>query len=144
MTFKVLAFGSDHAGLALKTELMEVASSFGYRTVDHGTTTPDSVDYPDIALKVVNALKDSEAPLGVLICGSGIGMSMTANRHPGIRAALCHTELEARLAREHNDANILCLGGRTLGTDQAKACLTAFLNAHFLGGHHTPRVAKIG
>lgn len=144
MTNKVIAFGCDHAGLNLKIELMKAAQSFDYYVIDLGTHTTDSVDYPDFANKVVDALKTEQASLGVLICGTGIGMSIAANRHPDIRAAMCHTELEARLAREHNNANILCLGGRILGADQAKSCLAAFLSAHFVGGHHTQRVTKMG
>lgn len=144
MTNKVIAFGCDHAGFHLKGALMEAAQAFDHYVIDLGTHSTDSVDYPDFANKVVNALKTGQASLGVIICGTGIGMSMAANRHPGIRAAVCHTELEARLAREHNNANILCVGGRILGTDQAKSCLAAFLSAHFEGGRHSQRVTKIG
>lgn len=144
MTNKVIAFGCDHAGLNLKNELIETARSFDYPVLDCGTKTPDSVDYPDLANRVVDALKTDQAILGVLVCGTGIGMSMAANRHPDIRAAVCHTELEARVAREHNNANILCLGSRILGTDQAKSCLAAFLSAHFMNGRHAQRVAKMG
>ncbi len=144
MADKVVAFGCDHAGLHLKIELMKVAGSLGYDVMDCGTNTADSVDYPDFANKVVEALKGGQADLGVLICGTGIGMSIAANRHAHIRAAVCHTEEEARLAREHNDANILCVGGRILNVDQATSCLTAFLNAQFIGGHHAARVAKLG
>lgn len=144
MTNKVIAFGCDHAGLNLKNELIEAAKSFGYPTLDCGTKALDSVDYPDFANKVVDALKTDQAILGVLVCGTGMGMGIAANRHSDIRAAVCHTELEARLAREHNNANILCLGGRILGADQAKSCLAAFLSAHFVGGHHAQRVAKLG
>ncbi len=144
MTNKVIAFGCDHAGFNLKNELIEAAKSFDYPIIDCGTKTLDSVDYPDFANKVVHALKTEQAILGVLVCGTGMGMAMAANRHPDIRAAVCHTELEARLAREHNNANILCVGGRILGADQAKSCLAAFLSAHFMGGHHAQRVAKLG
>jgi len=144
MTNKVIAFGCDHAGLILKNELIEAAKSFGYPAFDCGTKTLDSVDYPDFANKVVQTLKTDQATLGVLVCGTGIGMSIAANRHPDIRAAVCHTELEARLAREHNNANILCIGSRILGTDQAKSCLAAFLSAHFMNGRHTQRVIKMG
>lgn len=144
MPNKVIAFASDHAGFKLKKELIEAAKAFDHYTIDLGTDSTDSVDYPDYADKVVHAIKTEQAALGVLICGTGIGMSMAANRHPDIRAAVCHTELEARLAREHNHANILCLGGRILGTDQAKSCLAAFLSAHFVGGHHSQRIVKLG
>lgn len=144
MANKVIAFGCDHAGLHLKETLMKAASAFDYYTLDLGTHSPTSVDYPDFAKKVVEALKAQEATLGVLICGTGIGMGMAANRYPDMRAAVCHTELEARLAREHNNANILCLGSRIVGEDQAKACLAAFLSAHFAGGRHSQRLAKMG
>ena len=140
----IIAFGGDHAGVVLKGQLIEVARSFGYRVLDCGTSTDESVDYPDFADKVADSVKSGQASLGVLVCGTGIGMSMAANRHPGIRAALCHTELEARLAREHNDANILCMGGRIVGIDQAKSCLASFLGASFQNGRHTRRVAKMG
>lgn len=144
MTNKVIAFGCDHAGFNLKNELIEAAKSFDYPTIDCGTKTLDAVDYPDFANKVVHALQTEQAILGVLVCGTGMGMAIAANRHPGIRAVVCHTELEARLAREHNNANVLCVGGRILGTDQAKSCLAAFLSAHFVGGHHAQRIAKLG
>jgi len=144
MTNKVIAFGCDHAGLPLKKILMEAAQAFDHYVIDLGTHSTDSVDYPDFAHKVADALKTEQAALGVLICGTGIGMSMAANRHPDIRAAVCHTELEARLAREHNNANILCIGSRIVGADQAKSCLAAFLSAHFVGGRHSQRVAKMG
>lgn len=144
MPNKIIAFGCDHAGLELKNALVEAAKAFDLYTIDLGTNTPDSVDYPDFAKKVVDAVHNKQAALGVLICGTGIGMCMAANRHSGTRAAVCHTELEARLAREHNNANILCLGGRILGIDQAKACFAAFLGGHFLGGRHNARVEKLG
>jgi ribose 5-phosphate isomerase B len=144
MTNKVIAFGCDHAGSLLKMALMEAAQAFDHYVLDLGTHSTESVDYPDFAHKVVDALKTEQASLGVLVCGTGIGMSMAANRHPGIRAAVCHTELEARLAREHNNANILCVGGRILGIDQAKSCLAAFVSSHFVGGRHSQRVTKIG
>jgi ribose 5-phosphate isomerase B len=144
MPNKVIAFGCDHAGFDLKIALMEAARAFDHYVLDLGTHSTESVDYPDYANKIVESLKSEQASLGVIICGTGIGMAMAANRHAGIRAAVCHTELEARLAREHNNANILCLGGRILAIDQAKSCLAAFISAHFIGGHHTARVAKLG
>jgi ribose 5-phosphate isomerase B len=144
MSNKVIAFGADHAGFNLKSELMKAAETFDHYVLDLGTHSTEAVDYPDYANKVVEALKSEQAYLGVIICGTGMGMSIAANRHPGIRAAVCHTELEARLAREHNNANVLCLGGRILGSDQAKSCLAAFLGAHFIGGHHSQRVKKLG
>jgi len=144
MIDKILAFGCDHAGLDLKLALIKTAQSFEYHAVDCGTHSHEAVDYPDFAHKVVELVKGKEAALGILICGTGIGMGMAANRHFGIRAAVCHTELEARLAREHNHANILCVGGRILGVEQAKSCLAAFLSSHFINGRHTARVEKMG
>jgi ribose 5-phosphate isomerase B len=144
MADKTIVFGCDHGGVALKEQLVKAAQSFGCHTMDCGTNTDESVDYPDFANKVVNIIKSNPTSLGVLVCGTGIGMSMAANRFPGIRAAVCHTELEARLSREHNNANILCLGGRILGVEQAKACLASFLSASFQNGRHTQRVAKMG
>jgi ribose 5-phosphate isomerase B len=140
---EIIAFGSDHAGLPLKEFLKETVIASGYQVLDCGTGTLESVDYPDFAHAVVQVVTNRQAGLGVLVCGTGIGMSMAANRQAGIRAALVHTELEARLSREHNNANILCLGGRIIGQDQARACLLAFLDAHYQGGRHDARLAKI-
>ncbi len=138
-----IAIASDHAGLAMKTELV---AALVERHVDHedlGVTDSTSVDYPDYAQKVAEAIITKRADLGVLVCGTGIGMSISANKFPGIRAALCHTEFEARMTRAHNDANVLCLGERVLGRGVARSVLEAFLSAQFEGGRHANRVNKI-
>lgn len=137
-----IAIGSDHAGLALKRALLE--NGLGdHQVVDVGTYTPESTDYPIYAFRVARLVAKGEADLGVLICGTGIGMAMAASRVPGIRAALCTTEYMARMARAHNDANVLCLGGRVLGPDQALAILEVFLATEFVGGRHERRVRMI-
>ncbi len=136
-----LVFSSDHGGLAYKEYLKEIARDWGYNIIDCGTHSPLSVDYPDYIKPVVQEVLSGAK--GVLICGSGLGMSIGANRFKGIRAALCCDQLMAKLAREHNDANILVLGERLIGKDQAVACLEAFLNASFIGGRHERRVEKL-
>lgn len=143
MTPKMIAIGSDHAGFELKRVLKNMLAEGGYAVSDLGTEGTESVDYPDFAQSVASEVSAGGADIGVLICGSGIGMSIAANRHPGIRAALCHDEETARLAREHNDANILVLGSRLVGEADAKACLRVFLETEFEGGRHARRVAKL-
>ncbi len=143
MTGKSIAIASDHAGYDLKTILAEELGSLGYEVVDLGTDGRDSVDYPDFAKALIKAVNEDRADLGVLVCGTGIGISIAANRHPGIRAALCHNETTARLARAHNDANVLALGARIVGIEVAKDCLKAFLTTEFAGGRHAGRVAKL-
>jgi ribose 5-phosphate isomerase B len=139
-----IAIASDHGGFDLKTQLKQELERLGFEALDLGTDGPASVDYPDFAVKMAQALKSGPATRGVLICGSGIGISIAANRHPHIRAALCHDHLTAYLARWHNDANVLCLGGRTTGVDVARDCLQVFLGTEFEGGRHQNRVAKLG
>ncbi|MBM3485499.1 MAG: ribose 5-phosphate isomerase B [Alphaproteobacteria bacterium] len=138
-----IAIAADHAGYALKRALVAVLADMGCLVVDLGTEGEASVDYPDFADRLVAALSRSEAGAGVLVCGSGIGMSIAANRHPGIRAALCGTVEMARLARQHNDANVLVLGARLIDAETASACLGAFLATPFDGGRHARRVAKL-
>ena len=138
-----IAIASDHAGVQLKAELVAELAKLGQIAVDLGPVDTTSVDYPDYALKVTDAVIEKRASLGVLICGTGIGMSITANKVHGIRAALCHTEFEARATRMHNDANVLCLGQRVIGGGLAIEILKAFLNTPFEGGRHAARVAKI-
>ena len=138
-----VAIGSDHAGFALKGLLAEHLRRLGHDVADHGTESEKSVDYPDFAARVARTVAKAEADLGVLICGTGVGMSMAANKVRGIRAAAVSEPTSARLAREHNAANVLCLGARIVGTEQARACVDAFLNSTFQGGRHGPRVAKI-
>ncbi len=138
-----VAIAADHGGFDLKAVLVAALGGMGHAVLDLGTEGPDAVDYPDIAARLVEALAAGRARCGVLLCGSGIGMSIAANRHPGIRAALCHDGLTARLARQHNDANVLVLGGRLIGPELAKDCLKIFLSTDFEGGRHTRRVAKL-
>jgi ribose 5-phosphate isomerase B len=137
-----LAIGCDHAGLALKTELLDALEGRA-EVKDLGTTSGESVDYPDFASKVARAVGKGEVERGVLVCGTGIGMSIVANKFRGVRAALCTSELEARMARAHNDANVLCLGQRVIGPGQARAILDVFLATPFEGGRHAQRVKKI-
>lgn len=139
----IVALASDHAGVGLKGELSEELKKQGHEVLDFGPATTTSVDYPDFAVKVAQAIAERRAMLGVLICGTGIGMSITANKVDGVRAALCHTELEARMSRMHNDANVLCLGQRVIGVGLAIEILKAFLGASFEGGRHAGRVEKI-
>src|SRR5512147_850245 len=139
---KVL-FGCDHAGFDLKRLLAAHARSLGHEVVDIGPHSADAVDYPDFAHDLARRVAAGEAGFGVLVCGTGIGMAMTANRHPGVRAAVCHDAFTAEAARRHNDANVLCLGGRTTGPGVALQLLEIFLNASFDGGRHERRIEKI-
>lgn len=140
----VVAIGNDHAGLALKQALLPEIAACGFSVLDLGTATTDSVDYPDYGTSVANAVTDGRAQYGIIICGSGIGISIAANRVPGARAALCHSGLAAQLSRQHNDANILALGARLIGDAEAKECVTRFLSTEFDGGRHAARVKKLG
>ena len=135
--------GADHAGYELKGTLTRFLQEAGDEVIDVGTNSTSPVDYPDFADAVAAALNDGRAARGVLICGTGIGISIAANRHAGVRAAPCHDGLTARLARQHNDANVLALGGRIIGIETAKDCLTTFLQTPFEGGRHARRVAKL-
>jgi ribose 5-phosphate isomerase B len=128
--------------LALKTELLDALKGRA-EVQDLGTRSAESVDYPDFAAKVARAVGEGEVERGVLVCGTGIGMSIVANKFRGVRAALCTSELEARMARAHNDANVLCLGQRVIGPGQARAILDVFLATPFEGGRHAQRVKKI-
>lgn len=139
-----IAIACDHAGLALKTELVAALGEAGLKVLDLGTDGPASVDYPDFADALAGALADGRAARGVLICGTGIGISIAANRHAHVRAALCHDATTARLCREHNDANVLVLGARTTGVEVARDCLKTFLATPFAGGRHARRVDKLG
>ncbi len=136
--------GSDHAGLALRAEAVKVAKAAGFEVQDLGPFTGDSVDYPDYARQVAEAVAAGRAKLGILVCGTGIGMSIAANKVKGVRAAHCATEFEARMARAHNDANVLCIGERVVGLGLGGAVVKAFLESSFEGGRHERRVQKIG
>ena len=138
-----IAFGSDHAGLALRAEAVRVAREAGFEIEDLGPFSSDSVDYPDFAARVGRAVVEGGARLGVLVCGTGIGMSIAANKVKGVRAAHCTTEYEARMTRAHNDANVLCLGERVVGLGLGAAIVAAFLSQPFEGGRHQRRVDQI-
>ncbi|MFO0597660.1 MAG: ribose 5-phosphate isomerase B [Myxococcaceae bacterium] len=138
-----IAIASDHAGFQLKGELAAELGKWGHLVTDLGPNDTSSVDYPDYATRVTEAVVTGRARFGVLICGTGMGMAITANKVHGIRAALCRTEFEARLSRQHNDANVLCLGQRVTGTGLAIEILKDFLEAQFEGGRHAARVEKI-
>jgi len=140
---KTLALGCDQGGYALKEYIKIKLAESGYSVRDFGTFSPDSVDYPDFAHPVASAVNNGQFPMALLICGSGNGVCMTANKYAGIRAALCwNTEL-ARLARSHNDANILCLPGRFITDDEALSAVKIFLTTDFEGGRHQARIDKI-
>jgi ribose 5-phosphate isomerase B len=145
MAKQPIAIAADHAGYPLKVFLRDELVALGYEPLDLGThDATTSVDYPDYGAALAGALKDGRCEKGVLICGTGIGISIAANRHPGVRAALCHDETSARLAREHNDANVLALGARLIGDVVARDCLRIFLTTEFGAGRHQPRVQKLG
>lgn len=139
---RIVHIGSDHAGLALKQALARELADLGYDVRDHGTDSAESCDYALVAHPVCDAVL-ADKGVGILICGTGIGMSIAANRHHGIRAAKCGLELEARLARRHNDANVLCLGARMIGSELALAIVMAFLENQFEGGRHLRRIGQI-
>ena len=138
-----VAIGSDHAGFLYKEILKKRLNDLKLTILDFGTDSVDSTDYPDFAHPVANAIETKEASLGVLICGSGNGVCMTANKHAGVRAALCWNKELAALARQHNNANVLCLPARFISEVDALAILESFLNASFEGGRHKRRVNKI-
>lgn len=139
-----IAIACDHAGFRLKTMLLADLREQGYEVVDLGTSNgSESVDYPDFAYAMAKALREGRASRGVLVCGSGIGISMAANRHPEVRAALVHDALGSRLARQHNDANVICFGGRMIGEEVARDCMKLFLHTEFEGGRHQRRVDKL-
>lgn len=139
----MLAIGSDHGGYELKQAIIELLQEREVAYRDMGTSGDESVDYPDFADKVARAVAAGEARAGILICGTGIGMSISANKRSGIRAALVHDSYTARMAREHNDANILVLGGRVLSSDLAKQIVAVWLDSDYEGGRHQRRLDKI-
>src|SRR5437667_5183030 len=138
-----VATGADHAGYELKESLKQYLEQRGFNVLDAGTTSMASADYPDFARVVAQQVVDRKSDLGLLVCATGIGMSITANKVPGVRAALVFDEKMAALARQHNNANVLCLGGKFIGPEQAKNIVDAFLDAHFEGGRHARRVEKM-
>ncbi len=138
-----IQIGSDHAGVELKASIKSYLEAQGYSVQDFGTHNTDSMDYPDVAHPVANAVLNDANSLGILICGSGNGVCLTANKHQGIRAALCWLPELGALARQHNNANILCLPARFISEQTAKEIVDAYLNAEFEGGRHQNRVSKV-
>ena len=138
-----IVIGSDHAGFRLKEIVKNFLKTRNIEVEDFGTYTEESVDYPDYAFKVGEAVARKDFDFGILICGSGIGMSIAANKVKGVRAALCNDLYTANVSREHNNANILCMGGRVIGEEVAKEIVSVWLNAKFEGGRHERRVNKI-
>lgn len=138
-----VALGCDHAGWELKERLKAWLIQAGHQVLDFGTHSPDPVDYPDYAIQVADSVANGKAERGVLICGTGIGMAMAANKIPGVRAAFCPDLFTARLSREHNDSNVLTLGGRLMGRELAIEILGIWLATPFQGGRHSRRIAKI-
>ena len=143
MTDKTIAIACDHGGYDLKMQLIPVLETYGLEVLDLGTNSPESTDYPEFGYAVAAVISNKRTSRGVLCCGSGIGISIAANRHPEVRAALVHDALGAKLCRQHNDANVICFGGRTIGPDVALDCLKVFLNTQFEGGRHERRVGKL-
>ena len=142
-TNRRIALGADHGGYILKEHLKHVLKDAGYQVLDCGTHSQEAVDYPDLALKVAVAVKSGQALWGIMVDGVGTGSCMVANKVPGIRAAHCYDRLTARNSREHNDANVLTLGGQVLQPDQATLIVSTWLNTSFAGGRHQRRVSKI-
>ena len=138
-----IAIGADHAAYELKRTLRDALRAEGHEVTDYGVDGPERCDYPDIAAPVARAVLGGEHDLGILVCGTGIGMSIAANKVRGVRAALCGDCYSARMAREHNDAHIICMGARVIGRDLALEIVHAFLAARFVGGHHIGRLGKI-
>jgi ribose 5-phosphate isomerase B len=144
-----IAIASDHAAVDLKADLREYLIELGHEVADLGPETADRVDYPDYGYKLASVVADGTVQFGVALCGSGIGISIAVNRHPAVRCALVSEILSAQLAREHNDANVIAMGARLIGIEQAKACVSAFLSTPFGGsdegtkGRHERRVTKL-
>ena len=143
MKNKNITIACDHAGYELKNSLIKEISKMGYKVLDCGTNSNESVDYPEFAKLAVENILKKKSDIAILICGSGMGMSMTANRFKGIRAALCKNADDAKLARQHNNANVLALPARQIDVDEAKNCFKIFINTSFDGGRHQKRVEKI-
>lgn len=139
----MIVIASDHAGVEYKAALLAVIREGGREVRDLGPSDTTSVDYPDFAHRVAEAVAGGEAEMGVLICGTGIGMSLSANRHRGVRAALCHDAFTAEMSRRHNDANVLCVGARVTGLGVAEQMVRIFLDTEFEGGRHRRRVERI-
>ena len=138
-----IALAADHAGYVLKDELVAWLQETGHDVVDLGTNGPESVDYPEFGTRLADAIASGSAQRGIAVCGSGIGISIAVNRNPACRCARVDDPLSAALAREHNDANVLAMGARLIGSDMAKACVKAFLGTDFAGGRHQRRVDQL-
>lgn len=138
-----IAIACDHAAYEMKAHVVEILKGKNMEVLDFGTNGPESVDYPDFAAKVSGSVSSGESERGILICGTGLGMSMAANKYKDIRAALCSEPVSARLSREHNDSNVLCLGARMIGTVMADDIVSVWLDTPFEGGRHARRVEKI-
>lgn len=140
---KSIAIGCDHAAYSFKLEVITYLQSLGYEVKDFGPFSEDRVDYPDYAIKVSEAVASGEFEKGILICGTGVGMSITANKVKGVRAVVCTEPYSAKMSREHNNANVLCFGARVIGIEMAKMIIDAWIEIEFAGGRHADRVAKI-
>jgi len=141
---KTIAVAADHAGFELKDAVAEYLRKKGYNVLDLGTNSADRVDYPDYGYAMAECIENKDAPRGVIVCGSGIGISIAANRNPKVRAALCCSEEMAALARQHNNANVIAFGARLTTKEMAFKCLDIFLTTEFEGGRHEQRVEKLG
>ena len=138
-----IALAADHAGYLLKDELVAWLEEAGHEVLDLGTNGPESVDYPEFGSRLAQAIAQNKAERGIVVCGSGIGISIAVNRNPACRCARVSEPLSAQLAREHNDANVLAIGARLIGSDMAKACVATFLGTDFAGGRHQRRVDQL-
>ena len=138
-----IAVGSDHRGVEMRHKIVSLLSQLGQEVVDIGTRDPNPVDYPDVAAAVAGRVSRGEVERGILICGSGLGMCIAANKFPGVRAAPCHDDLTAEMSRRHNDLNVLCLSGDILGDRLVDRLVSIWLNTEFEGGRHARRVKKI-
>jgi ribose 5-phosphate isomerase B len=138
-----IAVGSDHRGVHIRAKIVDLLTKLGQEVVDVGTNDPEPVDYPDIAAAVARRVSDGEVDRGILICGTGLGMCIAANKFPGVRAAPCHDDLTAEMSRRHNDLNVLCLSGDILGDRLVDRLVAIWLNTEFEGGRHARRVQKI-
>ncbi|HIW21200.1 MAG TPA: ribose 5-phosphate isomerase B [Candidatus Dorea intestinavium] len=138
-----IGIASDHAGYELKEEILKIMKEEGYDMVDYGTKSPDRVNYPDFGRKLGEGVASKEVDCGIAICGTGIGISIAANKVHGVRAAVCSEPVSAKLSKEHNDANIIAFGARIVGIEMAKAIVEAWLNAKFQGGRHVDRVSLL-
>ncbi|GIW96416.1 MAG: ribose 5-phosphate isomerase B [Pirellulaceae bacterium] len=138
-----IAVGCDHRGVDVKARLVPLLEQLGHQVVDRGVHDATSVDYPDIACQVAGMVSEGQADRGILICGTGIGMAITANKFPNVRAATCHDEFEAEMCRRHNDVNVLCLSGHMVGERNLEKIIQLWLNTEFEGGRHARRLQKI-